>query len=333
LGTTRLFLLAAYAMGSGYGTRSGFGMYFEDDIEDPKWLYGPVHPEFKYVLSFFSKAYAEGVLDPDFAVTTPEQWHEKNSNGMSLFSWDNMNFGQRWNLALRKETPEAKWGPLETLEGPKGRRNYRYFGIPEGGFAMGATSEYPERIVELLDWSITPEGLDLTNWGIEGVHYRYVKGSRPATITDYTDEGLSRALDYRNKEILPDVWKAIAEKTDPFRAYQSETGTGLLDYHVLTDKGINYQWESLGEYAWWYEQTAKDPGLRLEPLTPPLTKDEADRVKEITAALDVIMLPAYDNIITGKIPLADYDGIVQQAIRAGALELEEIYNEAEARLK
>jgi putative aldouronate transport system substrate-binding protein len=311
---------------------SGWQMGFDEEAGN-KWLYGPVRPEFRYVLSYLARAYADGVLDPDFAVTTAQQWHEKNSNGSALFCWENMNFGFRWNLALQDLNPNYEWGPLETIAGEKGQRNRQYFGVVAGGFAMGGTTKHPERIIEMLDWMLTPEGLDLTNWGIEGEHYRYVKGSRPASITDYTDVGLSKALDYHNKEILPDVWKVFFEKTDPFRSYQSETGTGQLDFHVLVDKAINLQWETGGKYDWWYELTASDPGLRVPVLPPPFTPEEVDRIKTITTNVEALLVPAYDNVILGKMSLEEYDAVAKKAIAAGTPELERIYNEAEARLK
>ena len=56
--TRRLLFTNAYSMGSGYGDIGGSGspMYYDKDVEKGKWLYGPLHPEFDYVVDSFAKA-------------------------------------------------------------------------------------------------------------------------------------------------------------------------------------------------------------------------------------------------------------------------------------
>jgi len=325
-GTARLLSLNAYPMGSGWQ------VYWDKDVEGGKWLFGPIHPEFRDVLGYFARAYADGILDPDFAVTKADQWHEKNSSGKGLYCWENITFGVRWNLALRETNPDVGWGPMYVLEGTKGKRMTTYGGL-QGGYVIGANTKYPERIIKMLDWMITPLGLDTTNFGIEGVHYNYVKGTRPEIIEDYTMAGLAKAMDPSKKEIVPEVYKRFGETRDPFRSYQSETGTGLLDFNVLTDSTMEYPWDPPGETDEWYELTGSDPGLHGNFLTPPFTAEERERIKEVTTNVGSILDPAYDKVIIGQMSLDDYDQAVKQAIEAGAEEMEEIYNEAEARLK
>ena len=324
-GTARLLSLNAYPMGSGWQ------MYFDKDVEGGKWLFGPIHPEFRDVLGYFATAYADGILDPDFAVTTADQWHEKNSSSKGLYCWENMTFGVRWNLALREVDPDVGWAPMYVLEGKKGKRMTTYGGL-QGGYVIGANTKYAERIIKMLDWMITPLGLDTTNFGIEGVHYT-LKGTRPEIIEDYTMAGLAKALDPSKKEIVPEVHKRFGEMTDPFRSYQSETGTGLLDFNVLTDSTMEYPWDPPGETDEWYALTASDPGLHGNFLTPPFVAEERERIKEVTTNVGSILDPAYDKVIIGQMSLDEYDQAVKQAKEAGAEELEEIYNAAEARLK
>ena len=325
-GTARLLSLNAYPMGSGWK------MYWDKDVEGGKWLFGPIHPEFRDVLDYFARAYAEGILDPDFAVTTADQWHEKNSSNKGLYCWENMTFGVRWNFALREVDPDVGWAPMYVLEGKKGKRMPTYGGLLSG-YVIGANTKYPERIIKMLDWMITPLGLDTTNFGIEGVHYNYIKGTRPETIEDYTIAGLWKAMDPTKKEIVPEVHKRFGEMTDPFRSYQSETGTGLLDFNVLTDSTMEYPWDPPGETDEWYELTGSDPGLHSPFLEPAFTAEERERIKGVTTNVDAILDPAYDKVIIGQMSLDEYDQAIKQAIGAGAEELETIYNAAEARLK
>jgi putative aldouronate transport system substrate-binding protein len=41
------------------------------------------------VLAYFNKLYSEKLIDPDYAVNTPQTWQEKLSSGESLFYLDN----------------------------------------------------------------------------------------------------------------------------------------------------------------------------------------------------------------------------------------------------
>ncbi|MBV7337560.1 extracellular solute-binding protein [Chloroflexi bacterium TSY] len=324
LGTPRLLSLNAYPMGSGWN------MYFDKDVDGGKWLYGPIHPEFRDVLDYFARAYAADILDPDFAITTSDQWHEKQSNGKGLYAWENMSFGVRWNLALRENDPEAAWAPLYTLEGAKGARQTQYGGLGSG-YVMGANAVDPVATIKMLDWMMTPKGLEVTNWGIEGEHFTRT-GDLPETFDDYSIAGIESVLNPANYELLPDVHAEYAEKTDPFRSYQSATGTGLLDFAALTDSAIWYEWDPPGETDEWYVLTNSDAGLHQRTLEPPFSTDEAERIKEIVSNLDSLLLPAYDKVILGQMSLEEYDAAVEQAIEMGAQELEEIYNAAQARL-
>ena len=68
-GIKRELMITAYPYGSGLGGwAKGIDVpYWEESEGKGKWLYGPVHPEFKEVLAYFAKLYKEQLLDPDFA--------------------------------------------------------------------------------------------------------------------------------------------------------------------------------------------------------------------------------------------------------------------------
>ena len=95
--------------------------YWEETEGKGKWLYGPIHPEFKDVLAYFAKLYKEKLLDPDFAIATPDQWHEKNSSGKGCSAWDNFSFCVRWNQAIRGTDPKATWTPSPSTRAPRVR--------------------------------------------------------------------------------------------------------------------------------------------------------------------------------------------------------------------
>lgn len=317
----RLFTNTAFSFGSGYP------MYY--DYDEEKWMYGPLYPEFKELLDYFTRAYSQGVLDPDYATTTPDMWHEKNSAGRGLFSYENMSFAIRWNGALRSIDPEGTWGVVPTPEGLKGIRKTTVRGSLGGGWIMGRANKYPERTIQMIDWMFTPYGLDTTNWGVEGTHYEVVK-PRPESIEDFTIEGIDTAMPPDRNELFPDVWEEYNQRTDPFRTFQSETSTGLLDFSILYDSAIEDQWDPPGEVDEWYVISRSDPNQVPSVAAPPFSPDQVDRVMEIITNIEAILVPSYERVILGRETLADYEKAVQQAISAGAKDLEDLYNEAEA---
>jgi len=79
--------------------------------------------------------------------------------------------------------------------------------------------------------------------------------------------------------------------------------------------------------------SVNDTGLHKPVLLPALTTEELERLKEPMTNVATIINPALDKVVLGQITLSDYDKAVEEAIKAGALEMEKIYNDAEARMK
>jgi hypothetical protein len=115
---------------------------------------------------------------------------------------------------------------------------------------------------------------------------------------------------------------------------KSEHGTGLGDLILLIDGGVLPYWEPQDtDITRNIEIVGKDPGMHPELLVPPFVKEEIEKLKSLQANVDAVMNPALDKVVLGQMSLPEYDKVVQDAIRAGAQELERIYNEAEARVK
>jgi len=333
-GIKRLLMLISYPMGSGLGGwfKGRDVPYFDKDVDGGKWLYGPIHPEFKEVLAYFARMYEEDILDPDIATTTSEQWHERNSS-KALFTWDNYGFATRWNTAFRTADPSITTGPwdvLPTIKGPKGPRQNDFANF-EGGWCVSAACKNPEWVIKVLDWQITPIGLDITNWGIEGVHYT-LKGPRPDKIEDYTLPGVNKVMPNAYRELLPAIVEKYKNEPQPGYNFMSETGTGLLDLTVLACSGIGRVWEVPGQREAWIATAEADPGLHREVLMPPFDAAEIEQLKKLQTDVNNIMDPALEKVVLGQMTLADYDKEVAAAIKAGAQDIERIYNEAEARL-
>ena len=299
--------LDAFAFGMG----GGFGMTYDDQAGT--YFYGQNKPEFKEVLTYLNKLYSEGLLDPDFAVNTKQNWDEKMSTGRSFFYYDNNSFAVNYTAALQQTEPGAKFDRIPYLKNSKGEiRGWLY---PKGwlvdNYAISSKTKDPEAVIAMFDWMYGEEGTNVTNYGIEGETFEIVDGQ--ARITEATLEK------YKGS-------------TDPARVMLSEIGAGLLALSVHVDEGP-FKQLSDPNLVRWGEELVNDPGARYAPaLAPSFTAEESKLIKGLTSKI----APLEEDVvkfILGIKPLSEFDQWAEQLTKAGTDQLESIYNEALKRVQ
>ena len=122
-------------------------------------------------LRFFNRAFQMGILDPDSATQTFSDVVEKYADGRvywSLFSWlgpANYNTPERLNVGKGMFAVAAQ-----------DQKNVMYgtsiYG-KERMWAIGSRARHPERIMELINWLCTPEGIMTFYYGPQGVTWDY----------------------------------------------------------------------------------------------------------------------------------------------------------------
>jgi multiple sugar transport system substrate-binding protein/putative aldouronate transport system substrate-binding protein len=131
-------------------------------------------------LRFFNRAFQMGILDPDSATQTFSDVIEKYNDGRiywSLFSW----------------LGPANYNTAERLAQGKGmfavaaedQKNIVYGTSIYGKnriWSIGSKAKKPERIMELINWLCTPDGIMTNNWGPQGVTWDY-DGNNKAYLT------------------------------------------------------------------------------------------------------------------------------------------------------
>jgi putative aldouronate transport system substrate-binding protein len=315
-GTLSLIGQLAYPMGSGgFPGFSQSPMYYEPD--EDKYLYGPIHPDFKKVIAFLNKLYEEELLDPDYAVNTKDMAFEKLSSGRALFYYDNNTFAARqFNPALQQKDPNARIEIIPPLRNDEGQiRSYRYQrDWLTKMYAISSKVKDPVAIVKLYDWLYSDEGTMVSNFGVEGVHYDLVDGV-PVV-----------------KQSLADQFK---NQGDINSAIRSEIGLGLLSYAVHVDE----TWDALitdkymlemGEHIDRYTEMGH---IQFMPYDPPFTQDEADQLKKLETKVNTLFQQEIDKFIMGARPMSEFDDFVQKLIDSGAPEIENIYNAAYERVR
>lgn len=184
-----------------FGSAAGFeGIFGAFGVIPSFWVerggvikQGMVMPETKQALALLQKWYKEGLIDPEFPVTTDKQLDEKMINSKVGIAGKNAWLIQPTNAsfkALQKLQPNAELGIIIPPTGPGGR------GWPEqspggGGLrAISSKAKDPERLAKLLDWTANDQpdgGFFLTAYGIEGKDYTFDKAAnRIEQLTDAT---------------------------------------------------------------------------------------------------------------------------------------------------
>ena len=92
---------------------------------------------------------------------------------------------------------------------------------------------------------------------------------------------------------------------------------------------ITGSWTEVSDEYW--EIIAADEAYVQPHMSPSFTAEESERISEITTDLDTFFAQEYDKYIMGNADIADWDKLIQKAEEMGVRELEQIWNDAEAR--
>lgn len=316
-GTNYLIGSFAYSMGTGgFPTfNTARGMYLEPGTDS--YIYGPTDEKFTRVIEFLRKAYADGILHPDYANMDKDTMFEKLSNGELISVCDNNSFISRtFNPALQQIEPDAYFDILEPLKNQDGNiRAYRYNKDWTDNVAViSSQTEHPERIVEMMNWLYTEEGSLLSNFGVEGVHYDMVDGV-PTIKQELIDECAG----------ADDITSAVLGKLGAgllgMAFYVDETFSAQVSDPIYMDQAERIDsWTEAGE-------------LTFLPNWLSFTEEEQERVTEIEQNLSNIFNQEIDAFITGKKSMDEWTNLVESLKGAGSEELEGIFNTAYDRIK
>lgn len=189
-----------------YQCRMGFYL----DNQDLVYKYGPVTENYKAAIQTLRKFYAAGLIDPEFATVSDNQFAERLANGQSFFLFSeyiyclNTEHEGDWNGDGKQINPDFELAPMLPPSTPFGPglvdvqepSNLGHYSV-----AVNAKSKYVEEIVELLDKQLSDDIIELVNWGVEGETFETVDGEKRWLI-DY-EERMEKGLDGRSGMWVP----------------------------------------------------------------------------------------------------------------------------------
>ena len=318
-GTSQLLKTTSYMLGSGYDNN---GIYYDYDVNSGSYVFGPATENFKAVLSYLNKAYEKGVLDPDFAITTAEQFESKLSSGKSFFFLDNSGFGQNYTKSLRKldGMEEATMQIIPIPENSFGQRRAVSYAKDIAGrfYAINASAKNKEEIIKLVDWLYSQEGSDISNYGVEGESFEYNDVGQPEFKKDFV---------MKYKDAKPSTYYAI----------YSDLGITKLNFALWACNTRTWfeieklagNWDEVSDEYW---EIVNNDNAYVQPyIAPPFTTEESERIKNILVDLNTMLEQEYNKYIMGIEPIDNWDQVIEKAKKMGARELEQIYNDANDR--
>ena len=241
-------------------------------------------PEYLDALKYIRKLYEEKLINQDFIVSEELQRSNLFAQGKTGVFLGNNTHAPVRNDELLKYDPDAVVELLPPMNGPQGQRVMAAQGFT-GVYLFPKTSVKTEadlkRILAFFDRTLEDDIVNLTTWGIEGVHYKVTDGKAERLI-----ESEQRALliDSINELKIDDGSKRLIEIG----------GDPLADKATITtQKHQNI--------------AVVNPALGLESETWTLNQAE----------LNTIITDAKVKFITGRIDEAGWQEAIESWLKAG----------------
>ena len=285
-------------------------------------------PNQKEYYAWLNRMYWEGVLDPEFATQTFDDYKQKIVSGRVLGLLDaDWNFAEAQKEIIRSGKTEHSYAglPVTLHEGDVCPSLFNWGLSPGWGVGITTACQHPERAVTFLDWLCSEEGQVLIRWGIEG--------------TNYTVDASGRRV-RSQKEI---------DRSQQDADYQSETGVGFHAYPfpgygkgVYDSTGNSYQIEDkayvLSAYNAEEKAACKAWGVEmLRDIFPPSESFPAPThsagwnlpvTRELAAEVEQLNTTAWQGLIDCILsPQDEFDAcwekLQQDLLDAGRLDTEE----------
>lgn len=252
--------------------------------------FGMMQPEFKEFIETMHRWYANGLIDPDFAITNRELQDARMTNHElgTVHSWAGSGLGAY--LDLMKDDPEFKLvgvQPPSLNKGeiaPLGQVGNRF--VPTYIAAVTTKAKDPEKIVRWLDFAYGPEGHMLFNFGVEGLTYEMKDG-----YPTYTD------LIMNNPDGLP-VSQAMASH---FRA--SWGGPFVQDMRYYEQYASSeVQQEAISNWS------KRENKIAMPTVT--LTAEESQTLSRVMSDVNTYADEIVIKMIMGAEPIDNFDQFV-----------------------
>ena len=296
-----------FETGIGYGGKPVLptGVYYDFWGTPPRYAEGGTGEDYRTMLQFLHRLYAEDLLHPEFSATGSATYQKLIVNNQIF-----MGMNRSWNTpdtvtrAGRKENDNPDfiwmWAEFPSYEGAG--KTYTFGGVSSGAQrVVSATTRHLDRILKVFDYMFTEEYVELFAYGVEGETFNYDDRGQP----QYSDQ---------------------VKTTDLQWAVGLNAGGEVRggDFPGQQERGAR---EAARQQLAFYDDVGA--GLPAEPYLT-FTEEEGDELRELDALNTYLSEMAYKFII-GEESFANWDSYVARCKELGIERKVAIYNQAFAR--
>lgn len=131
------------------------------------------HPAWKEYLVFMNQLYREGYLYKEAYSARPEDFFQRNRSGKTFAASYNSGLAGETNKIFDEQGIQGKFIPLTHALTYKGEDRFQPMDASIGWAScfISKDTKHPDRAIRYMEFLKSPEGDQLTQWGIEGMHY------------------------------------------------------------------------------------------------------------------------------------------------------------------
>jgi putative aldouronate transport system substrate-binding protein len=293
-----------FETGIGYGGKPvlPMGVYYDFWGAPPSYAEGGTGDNYRTMLQFLHRLYAEALLHPEFTATGSATYQKLIVNNQIF-----MGMNRSWNTpdtvtrAGRKENDNPDfmwmWAEFPSYHGPG--KTYTFGGVSSGAQrVVSATTKHLDRILQVFDYMFTEEYVELFAYGVEGETF------------NYDDKGQPQYMDHVNTTDMQ--WAAGLNAGGEVRGG---------DFPGQQERGSR---EAARRQLAFYDKV--NAGLPAEPYLT-FTEEEGDELRELEAVNTYLSEMAYKFII-GEESFDNWDSYVARCKELGIERKVAIYNQA-----
>ncbi|MCD8073961.1 MAG: extracellular solute-binding protein [Lachnospiraceae bacterium] len=217
--------------------------------EDYNVIYKHTSENEREYFRWLCRMYNEGILDPDFATQTDDDYIAKIATGRVVGILDSeWHYNQAESVLLADGKPDQTYLGLPlTLYEDQVSKCLLYQGLTVGyGMAISSTCSDPVRAIKFLDYLCSDEGQILYHWGVEGENYFLDDDGQPYRTEDEinsanTDTNYAKDTGIENYTGFP-IYGTGTYSEDGFPYTRTTKESVIENYNEAEQKGC----EALG---------------------------------------------------------------------------------------
>ena len=305
------------------------GQWIIDDVYNVHYKH--VTDEEKEYFKWLCRMYNEGILDPNFATQTDDDYIAKVASGRVVAITDaEWHYSQcEATLVADGKVDQTYVGLPVTLREDQVEKALLYQGTTVGwGIGITKSCEDPVRAIKFLDYLCSDEGQILYHWGIEGENYFLDDDGQPYR----TDEEVAKAQsdpDYAKNTGIDNytgfpIYGTGSYSEDGFPYTPTTKESVIANYNTAEKEGC----EAMG-FEMLTDMFAQPEEFDLLPYSALWAYQQPQELAEKQTILDEIAWPGLVKCVTGTEDEFDgnWESMVQELTDNGLADAEEAMTE------